>query len=90
MVEACWAPGVSLSRKDDAPRTLGLDCDNHLTQVGRGAADRMLLGHGRPFYIEGRRTHPRQSPQIAWADRARISQDQANGKPGVNMVQRPA
>ena len=36
--------------------------DNHFIQADRGAADRLLLGHGRPSYSEGRRTHPEESP----------------------------
>ena len=36
--------------------------DNHFTQADWGAADRMLLGHGRPSDSVGRRTHPEESP----------------------------
>ena len=40
------------------PCILILVCDNHFTKVDLGAADRFLLGHGRPSESEGRRTHP--------------------------------
>ena len=36
-------------------------------KVDLGAADRLLLGHGRPFYSEGRRTHTKVEPaQLIW------------------------
>ena len=38
-------------------------------KVDLGAADRMLLGHGRPLYSEGRRTHTEVEPaQYLWLD----------------------
>ena len=46
---------------------LVLVCNNHFTKVDLGAADRFLLGHGRPSRSEGRRTHSRIEPeQYPW------------------------
>ena len=41
-------------------------------KVALGAADRLLLGHGRPSYSEGRRTHPEESPNSirGWVSRS--------------------
>ncbi len=56
-----------LVRENDAPCILVLACDNHFTHVIQGAADRMLLGHGRPFYSEGRRTRTGVEPKrLPW------------------------
>ena len=48
---------------ETAPCILVLACNNHFTHVDRGAADRMLLGHQRPLYSEGRRTSPQEEPE---------------------------
>ena len=39
------------------PCILKLVWDNQFTKGDQGAADRNLLGHGRPDISEGRRTH---------------------------------
>ena len=44
------------------PCMLVLVCNNAITQLERGAADRMLLGHQRPSHSEGRRTLSEWSP----------------------------
>ena len=71
----------------DAPCILVLTCNNHFTHVDRGAADRMLLGHERPFYSEGRRTPLSRARTVAWANQARILQGRASNWKGALMEQ---
>ena len=50
-----------------SPCILKLVCDNQFTKGDQGAADRNLLGHGRPDISEGRRTpHGLEPEQYPW------------------------